>query len=138
MISAAMFEWYDVPAMVVYVAWWFGVALLLLALSLLLSLAFRLRSVRDRVCAGLAACFISIEVLALFNLYLQVNTPNWFEHLFVFNGFALPAQLILVTGAVFSSGETRSKWLLGGVLPGLASVPFFVLAAKAAIGASDA
>lgn len=138
MPGSYMFEWYDVPAVAVYLAWWFGVGVLLLALLALLTLALRSNRVRDQVFAGLAMCFLVIEVAALSNLYLQANTPSWFEHLFVFNGFALPVQLILVTGALVTSEEKRSRWLLAGVIPGFASIPFFVAAARSALGASGA
>lgn len=133
-----MFEWYDVPAVAVYLTWWFGVGALLLALLGLLSVAFRSKRLQDRVCAGAAMCFIAIEAAVLTNLYLKANTPSWFEHLFVFNGFALPAQLVLVIGAFVASDRRRSGWLLAGMLPGLASIPFFTAAAKVAFGVTDA
>jgi len=133
-----MFEWYDLPGALVYVTWWFGVGVLLMALLALLSLALKANRLQDRLCAGIAMCFLVAEVAVLSNLYLQVNTPNWFEYLFVFNGFALPIQLIFVIGALVTSEKIRSYWLLAGVIPSLASIPFFAAAAMIAFGASDA
>jgi len=137
MLSASMFEWYEGPALLVLLSWWFGVGLLVFCVGVLLFVAVNSHRARDKVCAGIAACFLLVEAGVLSYIYMQVNTPHWFEALFVFNGFALPVQLILVAGVAFTSGLARSRWLVGGTAPALAAVPIFAATAISAFRQGD-
>ena len=114
-----MFKWYEIPGALVFLTSWLGVALLLLAM-LPFVLAVISGAMKDRVCACITILFLATEVVLLSILFKQPNIPQWYERLFVFNGFALPVQILCAAGVFFTKGLDRSQWLMLGSVPGIA------------------
>ncbi len=135
MPSASMFQWYDIPGVLVYLAWWFGVALVIAAAGIVLH-SFRSGPPSDRLFAGISLSFLVVEALLLTSLHLQPNMPDWYERMFIFNGFALPAQLLCIAALPFTAGATRSRWLVAGSILSVASLPVVIPSAIAATRAA--
>jgi hypothetical protein len=106
-------RWFEIFPVLVFIGGRLVFAALIVLLGLTL-LQLRAQSA-SRPKLGVIATFFLFEIVLLSYVYSRANTPNWFEPFFLFNGYAIPLQALVVLGVHFGR-SSRTSWATVGAL----------------------
>jgi hypothetical protein len=120
-------RWFEIAPLLVFV----GARLVVFALIVLLGFTLLQIAVQSasRIKLGALALFFLFEIILLSYVYSRANTPNWFEPFFLFNGYAIPLQALVVIRLQFGR-SWRSSWATLGALIALVVPVICVLSVR--------